>query len=72
MTKLVYLDLETLVVENKEVTRDYEELLSSAQRYYAKAGIKTRVQKDKKGILCLQERECKNTLMLAATEECSK
>lgn len=72
MTKLVYLDLETLVVENKEVTRDYEELLSSAQRYYAKAGIKTRVQKDKKGILYLQERECKNTLMLAATEECSK
>lgn len=72
MTKLAYLDLETLVVENKEVTRDYEELLSSAQRYYAKAGIKTRVQKDKKGILYLQERECKNTLMLAATEECSK
>ena len=72
MTTLVYLDLETLVVENKEVTRDYEELLLSAQRYYAKAGIKTRVQKDKKGILYLQERECKNTLMLSATDECSK
>lgn len=72
MTTLVYLDLETLVVENKEVTRDYEELLLSAQRYYAKAGIKTRVQNDKKGILYLQERECKNTLMLAAIDECSK
>lgn len=72
MTTLVYLDLETLVVEQKEVTRNYEELLLSAQRYYAKAGIKTRVQKDKKGILYLQERECKNTLMLAAIEECSK
>lgn len=72
MTTLVYLDLETLVVEQKESTRDYEELLLSAQRYYAKAGIKTRVQKDKKGILYLQERECKNTLMLVAIEECSK
>lgn len=72
MTTLVYLDLETLVIEQKESTRDYEELLLSAQRYYAKAGIKTRVQKDKKGILYLQERECKNTLMLAAIEECSK
>lgn len=72
MTTLVYLDLETLVVEQKEVTRNYEELLLSAQRYYAKAGIKTRVQKNKKGILYLQERECKNTLMLVATEECSK
>ena len=72
MTTLVYLDLETLVVEAKESTRDYEELLLSAQRYYAKEGIKTRVQKDKKGILYLQERECKNTLMLAAIKECSK
>lgn len=72
MTTLVYLDLETLCIEIKESARDYEDLLSSAQRYYAKAGIKTRVQKDKKGILYLQERECKNTLMLAATEECSK
>lgn len=72
MTTLVYLDLETLCIEIKESARDHEDLLSSAQRYYAKAGIKTRVQKDKKGILYLQERECKNTLMLAATEECSK
>lgn len=72
MTALVYLDLETLFIEIKESVRDYEDLLSSAQRYYAKAGIKTRVQKDKKGILYLQERACKNTLMLAATEECSK
>lgn len=72
MTTLIYLDLETLVVENKEVTRVHEELLLSAQRYYAKAGIKTRVQKDKKGILYLQERECKNTLMLSATDECNK
>lgn len=44
MAKLVYLDLETLIAEVIESVRDYEELLSSAQRYYAKAGIKTRMQ----------------------------
>ena len=41
MTTTIYLDLETLVIEEKESTRDYMELLDSAQKYYAKKGIRT-------------------------------
>ena len=41
MTTTIYLDLEILVIEEKESTRDYMELLDSAQKYYAKKGIRT-------------------------------
>lgn len=55
MTTTIYLDLETLVIEEKESTRDYMELLDSAQKYYAKKGIRT--MKGRIGDICfLQER----------------
>lgn len=64
MTKLIYLDLETLAIESRETMRDYMDLLDSAQKYYAKKGIRT--MKGRIGDVCfLQERECKNILMLA-------
>lgn len=64
MTTTIYLDLETLVIESKETIRDYMDLLDSAQKYYAKKGIRT--MKGRIGDVCfLQERECRNVLMLA-------
>lgn len=67
MTKLTYLDLETLVIESKETMRDYMDLLDSAQKYYAKKGIRT--MKGRIGDVCfLQERECRNVLMLTTIE----
>lgn len=67
MTTTIYLDLETLVIEEKESTRDYMELLDSAQKYYAKKGIRT--MKGRIGDVCfLQERECRNVLMLATID----
>lgn len=71
MTTLVYLDLETLVVEQKESARDYMDLLDSAQKYYAKKGIRT--MKGRKGNVCyLQERECKNIIMLSTIDGYNK
>ena len=71
MTKLIYLDLETLVIESRETMRDYMDLLDSAQKYYAKKGIRT--MKGRIGDVCfLQERECKNILMLATIDGYNK
>jgi len=71
MTTTIYLDLETLTIEQKESTRDYMDLLDSAQRYYAKKGIRT--MKGRIGDVCfLQERECRNILMLATMDNYSK
>jgi len=67
MTTLVYLDLKTLVIENKESTRSCIDLLKSAQHYYAKKGIKTMLGRE--GNVCfVQERECKNILMLTTED----
>lgn len=71
MTTLFYLDLETLTIEKKESTRDYRDLLSSAQGYYAKAGVKTMVQQYN-NIYYIQERSCKNVIMFVVTDEYSK
>lgn len=71
MATLVYLDLETLVIEKKESARDYMDLLNSAQKYYAKKGIRTMLCRI--GDVCfLQERECKNILMLVTMEGYNK
>lgn len=71
MTTLVYLDLETLVIEQKESLRDYMDLLISAQKYYSKKGIKTMLCRI--GDVCfLQERECRNIIMLATIDGYSK
>lgn len=71
MTTTIYLDLETLTIENKETARDYMDLLNSAQKYYAKKGIRT--MKGRIGDVCfLQERECKNILMLATMDSYNK
>ena len=67
MTTLVYLDIDTLVVETKESARDYMNLLKCAQGYYAKKGIRTMLGRI--GDVCfVQERECRNVLMLATME----
>lgn len=71
MTTIIYLDLETLTIENKETARDYMDLLDSAQKYYAKKGIRT--MKGRIGDICfLQERECRNILMLATMDGYNK
>lgn len=71
MTTTIYLNLETLVIENRESTRDYMDLLDSAQKYYAKKGIRT--MKGRIGDVCfLQERECRNILMLATMDNYNK
>lgn len=71
MTTTIYLNLETLVIENRESTRDYMDLLDSAQKYYAKKGIRT--MKCRIGDVCfLQERECRNILMLATIDGYNK
>lgn len=71
MTTTIYLDLKTLVIEEKESTRDYMELLDSAQKYYAKKGIRT--MKGRIGDICfLQEKECRNILMLATMDGYNK
>lgn len=46
MTVLTYLNLETLVIESKESTRDYMDLLDSAQKYTHKkfAGREAAIQ----------------------------
>lgn len=71
MTTTIYLNLETLVIEEKESTRDYMDLLKSAQGYYAKKGIRTMLGRI--GDICfVQERECRNILMLATIDGYSK
>lgn len=71
MTTTIYLDLETLKIEQKESTRGYMDLLDSAQKYYAKKGIRT--MKGRIGDICfLQERECRNILMLATMDNYNK
>lgn len=71
MTTLVYLNLETLVIETKESVRDYIDLLKSAQHYYAKKGIRTMLYR-KGNVHFLQERECKNILMLVTKNDYTK
>lgn len=71
MTTTIYLNLETLVIEERESTRDYMDLLDSAQKYYAKKGIRT--MKGRIGDVCfLQERECRNIIMLATMDNYNK
>lgn len=71
MTTTIYLDLETLTIEQRESVRDYMDLLDSAQKYFAKKGIKT--MKGRVGnVYFLQERECKNILMLATEDGYTK
>lgn len=71
MTTIIYLDLETLTIEQKESTRDYIDLLDSAQKYYAKKGIRTMKERIG-GVFFLQERECRNILMLATEDGYNK
>ncbi len=71
MTTTIYLDLETLVIEQRESTRDYMDLLKSAQGYYAKKGIRTMLGR-KGNVYFVQERECRNILMLATEDGYSK
>jgi caulimovirus viroplasmin len=71
MTTIIYLDLETLTIEQKESTRDYIDLLDSAQKYYAKKGIRTMKERIG-GMFFLQERECRNILMLATEDGYNK
>lgn len=71
MTTIIYLDLETLTIEQKESTRDYIDLLDSAQKYYAKKGIRTMKERIG-GVFFLKERECRNILMLATEDGYNK
>lgn len=71
MTTLVYLDLETLVIEQKKSTRDHMDLIKSAQSYYAKKGIRTMLGR-LNNVFFVQERECKNILMLATEDGYTK
>lgn len=71
MTTLVYLDLETLTIEAKESTRDHMDLIKSAQSYYAKKGIRTMLGR-LNNVFFVQERECKNILMLATEDGYTK
>lgn len=71
MTTTIYLNLETLVIEKKESVRDHMDLLTSAQKYYAKKGIRTMLGR-RGNVYFVQERECKNILMLATEEGYSK
>lgn len=71
MTTLVYLDLETLTIEVKESTRDHMDLIKSAQNYYAKKGIRTMLGR-LNNVFFVQERECKNILMLATEDGYTK
>ena len=71
MTTTTYLNLETLEIETKKTTRDHMDLLKSAQNYYAKKGIRTMLGRI--GDVCfVQERECRNVLMLATMDNYNK
>lgn len=67
MTTTIYLNLETLVIEEKKTVRDHMDLLKSAQHYYAKKGIRTMLGR-KGNVYFVQERECRNVLMLATMD----
>lgn len=71
MTTLVYLDIDTLEIETKQSVRDYMDLLKSSQRYYAKKGIRTMLGR-RGNVFFVQERECKNILLLVTEEGYTK
>lgn len=71
MTKVIYLDLETLTIENRETMRDHMDLIKSSQHYYAKKGIRTMLGRCG-NVYFVQERECRNILMLATIDGYSK
>ena len=71
MTTLVYLDIDTLEIETKQSVRDHMDLLKSSQHYYAKKGIRTMLGR-RGNVFFVQERECKNILLLVTEEGYTK
>lgn len=71
MTTLVYLDIDTLEIETKESVRNHMDLLKSSQHYYAKKGIRTMLGR-RGNVFFVQERECKNILLLVTEEGYTK
>lgn len=71
MTTLVYLDIDTLTIEERESVRDHMDLLKSSQHYYAKKGIRTMFGR-RGNVYFVQERECKNILLLVTEEGYTK
>ena len=68
MTNLLFLNVETLkIIEATDNNRDARAIAEAAKGYYSKVGIHTRMQTDG-DIIFLQERACKNILLITYTE----
>lgn len=73
MTNLTFLNLANLkIIDAVDKERDIKEIVEAAKGYYASAGIHTRLQTHIDGICYLQERTCKNILLVASNDSCNK
>lgn len=73
MTNLTFLNLANLkIIDAVDKERDIKTVAEAAKGYYASAGIHTRLQTHIDGICYLQERTCKNILLVAFNNSCNK
>lgn len=73
MTNLTFLNISNLkIIDAIDKERSIKEATEAARGYYASVGVHTRLQTHINGICYLQERTCKNILLVASNESCSK
>lgn len=73
MTNLTFLNLVNLkIIDAVDKERDIKTVTEAAKGYYASAGIHTRLQTHIDGICYLQERTCKNILLVVSNDSCNK
>lgn len=73
MTNLTFLNLANLkIIDTVDKERGIKTVTEAAKGYYASAGIHTRLQTHIDGICYLQERTCKNILLVASNNNCNK
>lgn len=73
MTNLTFLNLANLkIIETIDKERDVKAVAEAAKGYYASAGVHTRLQTHINGICYLQERTCKNILLVASNDSCNQ
>lgn len=73
MTNLTFLNISNLkIIDAIDKERDVKTIAEAAKGYYASAGIHTRLQTHVDSICYLQERACKNILLVAYDESCNK
>lgn len=73
MTNLTFLNLANLkIIDAVDEERDIKTVTEAAKGYYASVGVHTRLQTHINGICYLQERTCKNILLVASNDSCNK